>query len=85
MQDVIEALKDRQQAGADQPSPTLERLRATFTPGARLQAIGDDVRISEVTLVQPLRGSSCASTYSMPSGPIADICVTYSPDLAQWK
>jgi epsilon-lactone hydrolase len=49
MQDVIEALKDRQQAGAGQASPTLERLRATFTPGARLHAIPDDVRMSEVT------------------------------------
>jgi epsilon-lactone hydrolase len=49
MQDVIEALKDRQQAGAGQPSPTLERLRATFTPGARLHAIPDDVRMSGVT------------------------------------
>ena len=42
MQDVIEPLKDRQQAGAGPPSPTLERLRATFTPGARLHAIGDE-------------------------------------------
>src|ERR1700733_689826 len=31
------------------------------------------------------RGSSCASIYSRPSGPIAVTCVTYSPDFAQWK
>src|ERR1700749_3034478 len=31
------------------------------------------------------RGSSFALTYSNPSGPIAVICMTYSPDFAQWK
>ncbi len=31
------------------------------------------------------RGSSLALRYSSPSGPIAVICVTYSPDFAQWK
>src|SRR5271154_195039 len=31
------------------------------------------------------RGSSFALRYSSPSGPIAVICVTYSPDFAQWK
>src|SRR5262249_33436217 len=30
-------------------------------------------------------GASFALTYSSPSGPIAVTCVTYSPDLAQWK
>jgi len=30
-------------------------------------------------------GSSFALRYSSPSGPIAVICVTYSPDFAQWK
>lgn len=29
------------------------------------------------------RGSSVASLYSSPSGPIAVTCVTYSPDFAQ--
>jgi hypothetical protein len=29
------------------------------------------------------RGSSTGSTYSRPSGPIADTCVTYSPAFAQ--
>ena len=33
----------------------------------------------------PLRGSSFELMYSIPSGPIAVICVTYSPDFAQWK
>jgi hypothetical protein len=32
-----------------------------------------------------LRGSSFVRTYSMPRGPIAVTCVTYSLDFAQWK
>jgi hypothetical protein len=30
-------------------------------------------------------GSSFALRYSSPSGPIADTCVTYSPDFVQWN
>ena len=33
MQDVIDALRDRQKASAGQAPPTLEERRATFTPG----------------------------------------------------
>jgi hypothetical protein len=33
MQDAIDAIRDRQQAGAGQAPPTLEERRAAFTPG----------------------------------------------------
>jgi monoterpene epsilon-lactone hydrolase len=49
MQDAIEALRDRQQASAGQAPPTLEELRASFTPGDRLHPVPDDVRVGEVT------------------------------------
>jgi acetyl esterase/lipase len=49
MQDVIDALRSRQKASAAQAQPTLEELRATFTPGDRLHPVPDDVRVSEVT------------------------------------
>jgi monoterpene epsilon-lactone hydrolase len=49
MQDVIGALRSRQKASAAQAQPTLEELRAAFTPGDRLHPVPDDVRISEVT------------------------------------
>ena len=49
MQDVIEVLRNRQKASAGQAAPTLEELRATFTPGARLHPIPDEVQIGEVT------------------------------------
>jgi hypothetical protein len=34
MQDLIDALRDRQKASAGQAPPTLEERRATFAPGA---------------------------------------------------
>jgi epsilon-lactone hydrolase len=49
MQDVIDALRSRQKASAAQGPPTLEELRAAFTPGDRLRPMPDDVRVSEVT------------------------------------
>src|ERR1700683_1712126 len=49
MQDVIDALRSRQKASAAQDPPTLEELRAAFTPGDRLRPVPDDVRVSEVT------------------------------------
>jgi monoterpene epsilon-lactone hydrolase len=49
MQDAIDALRSRQKASAAQARPTLEELRAAFTPGDRLHAVPDDVRIGEVT------------------------------------
>jgi acetyl esterase/lipase len=49
MEVVIEVLRSRQKASDRQAAPTLEELRATFTPGAHLHPIPDDVRISEVT------------------------------------
>ena len=49
MQDVIDALRDRQKASASQAAPTLEERRAAFTPGDRLHPVPDDVLVSEVT------------------------------------
>ncbi len=49
MRDAIEALRDRQQASAGRAPPTLEELRASFTPGDRLHPVPDDVRVGEVT------------------------------------
>ncbi|MGO9960093.1 MAG: alpha/beta hydrolase [Solirubrobacteraceae bacterium] len=49
MQDVIEVLRNRQKASAVRSAPTLEQLRATFTPGARLHPIPDDVLVSKVS------------------------------------
>jgi monoterpene epsilon-lactone hydrolase len=49
MQNAIEALRDRQQASAGQVPPTLQELRASFTPGDRLHAVPDDVLVSDVT------------------------------------
>jgi len=49
MQDVIDALRSRQKASAAQAQPTLDELRAAFTPGDRLHPVPDDVRVSEVT------------------------------------
>jgi monoterpene epsilon-lactone hydrolase len=48
MQDAIEALRDRQQASAGQVPPTLQELRATFTPGDRLHPVPDDVLVTDV-------------------------------------
>jgi epsilon-lactone hydrolase len=49
MQDIIDALRDRQKASASQAPLTLAERRATFTPGDRLHPIPDDVRVREVT------------------------------------
>ncbi len=49
MQDLIDALRDRQKASAGQASPTLEERRAAFTPGGRLHPVPDDVLVGEVT------------------------------------
>jgi monoterpene epsilon-lactone hydrolase len=49
MLDAIEALRDRQQASAGQVPPTLQELRATFTPGDRLHPVPDDVLVTDVT------------------------------------
>ena len=49
MQDVIDALRDRQQASAGQAVTTLEERRASFTPGGRLHLVPDDVLVREVS------------------------------------
>jgi epsilon-lactone hydrolase len=49
MQDVIDALRDRQKASASQAPPTLEERRAAFTPGDCLHPVPDDVLVTEVT------------------------------------
>jgi epsilon-lactone hydrolase len=49
MQDVIDAFRDRQQAGAGQAATTLEERRATFTPGGRVHLVPDDVLVREVS------------------------------------
>jgi epsilon-lactone hydrolase len=48
MRDAIDALRDRQQAGAGQIPPTLDERRAAFVPGDRLYPIPDDVLVTEV-------------------------------------
>jgi epsilon-lactone hydrolase len=48
MQDVIDALRDQQQASASQAPPSLEERRATFAPAGRLHLLPDDVRVTEV-------------------------------------
>jgi monoterpene epsilon-lactone hydrolase len=49
MQDVIDALRDRQRASAGQEPPTLDERRAAFTPGDRLHPVPDDVVVREAT------------------------------------
>ncbi|MGO9052386.1 MAG: alpha/beta hydrolase [Streptosporangiaceae bacterium] len=49
MQDVIDALRDRQKASAGQAPPTLAQRRAAFVPGDRLHPVPDDVLVEEVT------------------------------------
>jgi monoterpene epsilon-lactone hydrolase len=49
MQDLIDFLRDKQKAGADQAPPTLEELRATFAPAGRLHPLPDDVRVTQVS------------------------------------
>ena len=46
MQDVIDALRDRQKASASQAPPTLAERRAAFVPGDRLHPVPDDVLVS---------------------------------------
>ena len=48
MRDAKDALRDRQQASASQPPPTLAELRAGFTPGDRLYPVPDDVLVTDV-------------------------------------
>jgi monoterpene epsilon-lactone hydrolase len=49
MQDVIDALRDQQKAGASQPPPTLAERRATFAPSGSPHPVPDDVQVTEVT------------------------------------
>src|SRR5580658_1659593 len=49
MQDAIDTLRERQNAGAGQAPPTLEKLRADFVPGDRLYPVPDDVVVTDVT------------------------------------
>jgi len=49
MQDVIDALRDRQKASASQAPLTVTERRAAFTPGDRLHPVPDDVLVTEVT------------------------------------
>jgi epsilon-lactone hydrolase len=48
MQDAIDALRDRRKASAGQTPPTLEELRASFTPADRIHPIPDDVLVTDV-------------------------------------
>jgi epsilon-lactone hydrolase len=49
MQDLIDAFWEKKKAGAGQPPPTLEELRATFAPAGTIHPLPDDVQVSEVT------------------------------------
>jgi len=49
MQDLIDALRDRQKASASQAPPTLQERRAAFAPAGRLHPVPDDVQVTEVT------------------------------------
>jgi epsilon-lactone hydrolase len=49
MQDVIDALRNRQKASAGQPPPTLAERRATFAPGGLPHPLPDDVLVRDVT------------------------------------
>jgi len=48
MQDLIDALREQQKAGAGQSPPTLEERRASFAPAGRLYPVPDDVVVTEV-------------------------------------
>jgi epsilon-lactone hydrolase len=48
MRDMIDALRNQQQASASQAPPTLEQRRATFAPAGRLIPVPDDVLVTEV-------------------------------------
>ena len=49
MQDLIDALRNQQEASASQAPPTLEESRAAFAPAGRLHPVPDDVQVTEVT------------------------------------
>jgi epsilon-lactone hydrolase len=49
MQDVIDALRDRQKTSAGQAAPTLEERRVAFAPGGRLHPVPDDVLVTDVS------------------------------------
>jgi monoterpene epsilon-lactone hydrolase len=48
MQDLIDTIRDQQQAAASQAPPTLEQRRAAFVPAGHLHPVPDDVRVTEV-------------------------------------
>jgi epsilon-lactone hydrolase len=49
MQELIDALRDQQKAGASHAPPTLEERRVAFAPAGRLHPVPDDVLVTEVT------------------------------------
>jgi epsilon-lactone hydrolase len=49
MQELIDALRHRQKASANQAPQTLEERRAIFVPGDRLHPVPDDVIVTAVT------------------------------------
>jgi monoterpene epsilon-lactone hydrolase len=49
MREVINDLRERRKASADQASPSLEERRATFAPAGRVHPVPDDVLVSEMT------------------------------------
>jgi monoterpene epsilon-lactone hydrolase len=49
MRDLIDVLRDQQQASGGQVPPTLAERRATFAPGGRPHPLPDDVLVSQVT------------------------------------
>jgi epsilon-lactone hydrolase len=48
MQDVMEALRERQRASADQPQVTVEQARANFAPAGPIHPLPADVVVTEV-------------------------------------
>jgi monoterpene epsilon-lactone hydrolase len=49
MQDAMEALRERQRAGADRAPATVVQARAAFAPAGPVHPVPDDVLVSEVT------------------------------------
>lgn len=49
MHDLLDALKQRQKEGADQPAQTVEELRAGFAPAGPIHPIPDDVEVVDVS------------------------------------
>ena len=49
MEELIDALRDRQKATASQAAPALEERLAAFAPAGRLHPVPDDVLVTEVT------------------------------------